>query len=145
MNLTTCNLSLTLPPSKTREKLYMWLWIYCLCSNNNISKPTTDCQIVGWLVNNELDRIWKEVMAKFEIQSLDVPGWTKENYRKPQSGLPVSRLRLEPGISRPWSSQTSLWHSWLWKNGMSCTQRDDSNICYARFQVITVVLLKIFW
>jgi len=52
-------------------------------------------------VNNELDRIWKEVMAKFEIQSLDVPGWTKENYRKPQSGLPVSRLRLEPGISRP--------------------------------------------
>jgi hypothetical protein len=50
-------------------------------------------------VNNELDRIWEEVMAKSEIQSWDAPVWTKDNYIKPQSELPVSRLRLEPGIS----------------------------------------------
>jgi len=145
LNLTTCNLSLILSPSKTREKLYLWLWIYCLCFNNNASKPTIDCKIVGWLVYNDLDKIWKEVMSKFEIQSWDVPGWTKYNYRKPQSELPVSRLRLEPGISWLWSAHTSLWYSWLWKTGMRCTQRDGSNICYARFQVITVVLLKILW
>jgi len=38
-------------------------------------------------VNNELERIWKEGMAKSEIQSWDLPGCTTENYRKPQSEI----------------------------------------------------------
>jgi len=38
-------------------------------------------------VNNELERIWKEVVAKFEIQSWDLLGCTKDNYRKPQSEI----------------------------------------------------------
>jgi len=38
-------------------------------------------------VNNELERVWKEVMAKSEIQSWDLPGRTKDDYRKPQSEI----------------------------------------------------------
>jgi hypothetical protein len=34
-------------------------------------------------VNNELERMWKEVvMAQFKVLSCHLPGQTKENYKK---------------------------------------------------------------
>jgi len=48
-------------------------------------------------VNNELERIWKEVMAKSEIQSWDLRGCTKDNYRKPQSEIACLQTDLNLG------------------------------------------------
>jgi hypothetical protein len=53
------------------------------------------------IVNNELERMWKEaVVAKFMVLSRHLPGGTKENHEKPQSGQPVSGPRIEHGTSR---------------------------------------------
>jgi hypothetical protein len=52
------------------------------------------------IVNNELKRMWKEVvMAKFKVLSQHLPVGTEENHEKPQSGQPVSGPRFEPGTS----------------------------------------------
>jgi hypothetical protein len=42
------------------------------------------------------NRVW----PKFEVLSRHLPGGTEESHEKYQSGLPVSGLRFEPGISR---------------------------------------------
>jgi hypothetical protein len=40
------------------------------------------------MINNELERMWKEVVtAKFVALSWNFPGWTKESYKKLQSGV----------------------------------------------------------
>jgi hypothetical protein len=45
---------------------------------------TTQCQMVGWWVNNELYNTLKEaVMAKLEVH---LPGRTEENHKKTLSG-----------------------------------------------------------
>jgi hypothetical protein len=49
-------------------------------------------------MNNELKRIWKEViMASFEVLFQHLPGGTEKNHKKLQSGQPVPEPRLSPG------------------------------------------------
>jgi hypothetical protein len=49
------------------------------------------------LVNNELERIWKEAAV---VLTKHLAAGTEEKYEKRQSGQPVSRPRLEPSTSR---------------------------------------------
>jgi hypothetical protein len=48
------------------------------------------------LVNDELNRMWKEVViGVFKALSWHFPGGTEKNHNKSQSGYPVSRTRFE--------------------------------------------------
>jgi hypothetical protein len=39
--------------------------------------------MIGWLMNNHLERIWKEVvMAYLKVLSWHLPGGTEENHEK---------------------------------------------------------------
>jgi hypothetical protein len=52
------------------------------------------------LMNNQLERIWKEaVMVLFKVLSWHLPGGNTENHTKSQSGYMVPGPRLEPRTS----------------------------------------------
>jgi hypothetical protein len=63
-----------------------------------VSKSNRVASTVGWLVNNELERIWKEpVVAYFDVVSRNLPGGTRENCEN--SRLSVSGPRFESRVS----------------------------------------------
>jgi hypothetical protein len=46
--------------------------------------------MIGWFVNNELERMWKEmVMASFEAMSCHFPGRTQETTLQSTPGAPT--------------------------------------------------------
>jgi hypothetical protein len=41
-----------------------WIYyVFCRLSYNNVIIKITRCQMVEWLMNNELERTWKEVIV----------------------------------------------------------------------------------
>jgi hypothetical protein len=70
----------------------------------------TQHRIVGWLMDSELRRIWKEaVVAKSASSRGILPGGTKENHEVSRSGEAVSRERFKPSTSvTPPSSVASV-------------------------------------
>jgi hypothetical protein len=61
-------------------------FIYSLF-NDTFSKSDYIASNERMIVNNELERKWKEaVVAQFKVLSRHLPGGTKENHEKSQSG-----------------------------------------------------------
>jgi hypothetical protein len=53
--------------------------------------------MIELLMNNELERIWKEsVVASFKVLSRRLPGGSEENHEKIYAGWPVCEPRFEP-------------------------------------------------
>jgi hypothetical protein len=51
--------------------------------------------MVGWLMKDELKRVWKEAdVENFKVVSWDSPVRTSENHENPQYGRSASRLRI---------------------------------------------------
>jgi hypothetical protein len=42
-------------------------------------------------VNDELEKMWKEVVVTYTVLFRNLPGGTGENYERPQSGIPGIR------------------------------------------------------
>jgi hypothetical protein len=44
---------------------YLWLLFSCVLFNDAVTTQTAEQQIVGWFMNDELERIWKEVTVTY--------------------------------------------------------------------------------
>jgi hypothetical protein len=75
-----------------------------LASSSRLKEMNHDIRqrrMIGWLMNNELERIRKEmVVAFFKALSRNLPGVTEEKSGKSQSGWAVSGPTFELGTSR---------------------------------------------
>jgi hypothetical protein len=79
-------------------------WLYSrYIFNDAESRPISDTiwrGMIGRIVNNNLGVEGRDCSLRSKVISRNVPGQTVGDYEKPQSRLPVSRPRFEPGTSR---------------------------------------------
>jgi hypothetical protein len=68
------------------------------------------CQMVAWLVNNELERIWMEVVvAQFQVLSWYSPTGAEENRKKHHSAYSAYQLRFKLGTFLMQVRNTTAW------------------------------------
>jgi hypothetical protein len=60
-----------------------------------MSKHSVYNKMIEWLMNNEYERTWKEAYIAEFMYYLTWRG-QKKSQKKPQSGQPISGLKLEP-------------------------------------------------
>jgi hypothetical protein len=62
------------------------IFICGLLTKLSVTQNTYHHQMIGWLVNNELERIWKNaVVVYFKVLSQHLPGGTEYNHKVPAS------------------------------------------------------------
>jgi hypothetical protein len=79
-----------------RNSYSYYLFIYfgsMICLTTLSVAQTVQRRMMGWLVNNEWERMWQEAVVGFTRG-------TEENHEKPQSGQPVPGARCEPDMKQ---------------------------------------------